>query len=229
VDLRWDQTPRTKLTVDQLIDRIENAGAWILIRRAQIDPRYDALFKQALEDVRQLIGSTFPKNVKTSNARVFITSPNRISTYHIDRECNYLLQIRGEKVISVFDRYDREVLPEEEIERFWTVDANAAVYKEQYQNRARVYELRPGTGVHLPINAAHWVKNDNNISVTMAVTFEYPDNDLANVYRMNYFLRKMGVRPAPPGSSKLRDRLKGWSMGGVIGARKALRRAIGKK
>jgi hypothetical protein len=215
--------------VDQLIDRIENAGAWILIRRAQIDTRYEALFKQALADVRQLIGPAFPKRIKTSNARVFITSPNRISTYHIDRECNYLLQIRGEKVISVFDRYDREALPEEEIERFWTVDANAAVYKEQYQNRAQVYELHPGTGVHLPINAPHWVKNDNNISVTMAVTFEYPDNDLANIYRMNYYLRKAGIRPRPPGRSVIGDLLKGGTMGGTIGARKALRKILGKK
>ena len=38
VDLRWDQTPRTNLSVDQLIDRIENAGAWILIRRATSIP-----------------------------------------------------------------------------------------------------------------------------------------------------------------------------------------------
>jgi hypothetical protein len=229
VDLRWDQTPRTELSVDQLIERIENAGAWILIRRAQIDPRYDALLKEVLAEVQKRIGAAFPKKIKTSNARVFITSPNRISTYHIDRECNYLLQIRGDKVISVFDRFDREVLPEEEIERFWSVDHNAPTYKKQYQDRAQVYELRPGTGVHLPVNAPHWVQNGNNISVTLAVTFEFPDSNLANIYRLNYFLRKAGVRPLPPGSSKVRDTLKSWTMGGAISARNAFRRIFGKK
>src|SRR5262245_10170154 len=38
VDQRWDQTPPTQLSVDQLIDRIENAGAWILLKRAHRDP-----------------------------------------------------------------------------------------------------------------------------------------------------------------------------------------------
>src|SRR5438105_857035 len=34
VGQRWDKTPRTDLSVDQLIDRIENAGAWILLKRS---------------------------------------------------------------------------------------------------------------------------------------------------------------------------------------------------
>ena len=135
----------------------------------------------------------------------------------------------GDKVISVFDRYDREVLPEEEIERFWTVDTNAPVYKKQYQDRAREYELHPGTGVHLPVNAPHWVKNGNNISVTMAVTFELPERELANIYRMNHYLRRAGMRPLPPGYSRVRDVVKGWTMASAIGARKTLRRVLGKK
>src|ERR1700732_214494 len=33
VGQRWDEVLRTELSVDQLIDRIENAGAWILLKR----------------------------------------------------------------------------------------------------------------------------------------------------------------------------------------------------
>jgi hypothetical protein len=157
---------------------------------------------------------------------LFITSPNRITTYHIDRECNYLLQIHGDKVISLFDRYDREVLPEEELERFWSVDNNAAVFKEHYRDRGRDFRLSPGTGVHIPVNAPHWLRNGNNISVTLAITFQFPDTHLANVYRVNYYLRKAGLRPLPPGRSKVRDALKAWAMVGAIGLRNSLRRVL---
>jgi hypothetical protein len=157
---------------------------------------------------------------------LFITSPNRITTYHIDRECNYLLQIHGDKVISLFDRYDREALPEEEIERFWSVDNNAARYKEQYQERAHEFHLQPGTGVHIPVNAPHWLKNGNNISVTWAVTFQFPDTHLANLYRTNYYLRKVGFRPLPPGTSKVRDTVKAWMMESALGIRNVARRVL---
>lgn len=228
VNQRWDQIPRTQLSVDQLIDRIENAGAWILLRGAHKDPRYAALLDQNLAEIRTLLGPVFPRKIKCLRGLVFITSPNRITTYHIDREINYLLQIRGDKVMSIYDKYDRDVLPEEEIERFWSVDNNAAVYKEQYRERAHDYQLRPGTGVHIPVNAPHWVQNGNNISVTLAVTFQFRDSSLPNIYRTNYFLRKAGIRPLPPGRSKVRDALKAWTMGSAVGCRNAVRRVLGR-
>ena len=52
----WDQTPRTQLSVDQLIDRIENAGAWILLKRANRDPRYAAILDQGLAEAGRLVG-----------------------------------------------------------------------------------------------------------------------------------------------------------------------------
>ncbi len=229
VGQRWDQTPRTQLSVDQLIDRIENAGAWILLKRANRDPRYAAILDQGLAEAGRLVGAPFPKKMRMRSAVVLVTSPNRVSSYHIDPDCNFLCQIRGEKVIHVFDRYDREVLPEEELERFWAVDKNAAVYKEKYQDRARSYELKPGVGVHMPVNAPHWVKNADNVSVTLAMIFQYPESVLGNIYRWNYYLRKTGVRPLPPGRSKVRDALKSWTMGGAIQVRNSVAWALRRK
>src|SRR5262249_24413554 len=148
----------------------------------------------------------------------------RLTTYHIDRECNYLFQVFGEKTISIFDAHDREVLPEVELERFWTVDNNAAVYKEQFQCRAHQYRLVPGTGVHIPINAPHSVQNGPGISVTMAIVFQLPDSHLGNVYRANYYLRKLGLTPAPPGRSNFRDSLKAYMVGASKWAAKQVRR-----
>jgi hypothetical protein len=226
VHQNWNQTPRTRLTVEQLISRIEHAGAWILIKRAHLDPRYAAVLRQGLAEIEALIGAAFPKRVKKCDAYVFITSPNRVTNYHMDRECNYLLQVRGTKTISLFDRYDREVLPEEEIERFWAQGNSSAVYKEHLQHRAKVFEMTPGTGVHIPVNAPHWVKNDDNISVTLAVTFQFPETALAHVYRWNHFQRKLGLAPTPPGRSRARDALKAWTVAGPWAAREAVKAVV---
>ena len=142
----------------------------------------------------------------------FITSPGRVTPYHIDRECNFLLQIRGEKNLYVFDRNDEEVLPITEIERFWAVDNNAAVYKPQFQNRASTYRLVPGNGVHIPVNNPHWVQNDNNVSISLSVNFTWKDWERANVYRANYLMRKFGMSPTPPKQSRLLD----WAKNVVI-------------
>jgi hypothetical protein len=208
IDQRWDETPACDLPVDELLRRIETAGAWIILRRAEKDPEYAALLDACLAEIEELSGRDVRRIMKVRNAIVFINSPHRVSTYHIDRECNCLLQVRGTKTISVFDRYDRAVLPEEEIERFWTVDNNAAVYKPQYQSRAAVFELTPGAGVHVPVNAPHWVKNGPEVSVSVSINFQYHDEHLADVYRANHWLRRLGLRPVPPQRSPLADHLK---------------------
>jgi hypothetical protein len=213
VDQRWDQTPPCLMPVDELLRRIESDGAWILIKRARRDPEYAELLDRGLAEFQELTGGELPTSMMKRDALVFITSPHRITPYHIDRECNFLLQIRGEKVIHIFDRYDREILPEKELERFWTVDNNSAVYKPEYQDRAHVYDLKPGSAVHIPVNAPHWVRNGEGISVSLSVNFQYQDATLANIYRTNYLLRKVGMKPRPPGRSKLGDVVKGRALG----------------
>jgi len=229
INQRWDQAPPCKLSALELIDQIENAGAWIIIRRAQKDQEYKEVLDGCLAEVEDLVGIDLGKQTKVRDAIIFITSPGRISSYHIDRECNFLLQVHGEKVIYIFDKNDREVLPEEEIERFWTVDNNSAVYKEQFQDRAQAFHLKPDVGVHIPVNAPHWVQNDNNVSVTVAMTFQFHDTALANIYRANYFIRKLGLAPLPPGRSRVRDRMKSSAVDSAIRMRRAWRRFRGSR
>ncbi|MEO6991453.1 MAG: transcriptional regulator [Candidatus Baltobacteraceae bacterium] len=208
VDQRRDQTPFCDLPVAELLGRIETAGAWVVLRRAEKLPIFAELLDACMARIEALSGRDLRAVTKVSNAIVFINSPHRISTYHIDRECNFLLQIRGAKTISVFDRDDRDVLPEAEVERFWTVDNNSAVYKPQLQDRAHVFELAPGFGVHIPVNAPHWVQNGPEVAVSLSINFHYHDALLADVYRANYWLRRLGLRPASPRSSALRDGVK---------------------
>ena len=208
VDQRWDQMGPKPFVVEEALDRIENSGAWVTLHQAQKDPEYGALFHQCMREFEEFTGIDFKHVMRVEDALIFITSPDRVTPYHIDRECNFLLQIRGEKTLYVFDQNDREVLPEQEIERFWAVDNNAGLYKERFQDRARSYRLVPGNGVHIPVNAPHWVKNDGNVSISLSVNFTWKDSDRANAYRANFLLRKLGMHPRPPKQSRLIDATK---------------------
>ncbi len=208
VDQRWDSIIPTKQTIEDVFERIDNAGAWILLKRVQNDPDYNELLEQCLNEVKLLSGWQIDEDKKSQEAIIFLTSPHRVTTYHMDRECNFLLQVSGDKKISVFDRNDRDVLPEREIETFWSKDNNAAVYKPQYENRAYVFNMREGTGVHIPVNSPHWLKNGDNISISFSISYQYKDWHRKYIYQANYHLRKLGFNPTPPGRFALLDNAK---------------------
>jgi hypothetical protein len=205
---RWDQMGPKPFAVEEAVHRIETCGAWVTLHQAQKDPEYGVLFYECMREFEHLTGVDFRKVMKMEDALIFITSPRRVTPYHIDRECNFLLQIRGEKNLYVFDRNDKEVLPAAEVERFWTVDSNAAVYKPQFQNRATTFRLVPGNGVHIPVNNPHWVQNEDDVSISLSVNFTWSDWERANIYRANFLLRKLGISPQPPKQSALVDAVK---------------------
>ena len=177
VDQRWDAIPKKPFSAVEAMERIETCGAWFIFRSAQNDPEYRVFLDEGLAELKAYMGPDIDSKILVEDIIIFVTSPNRVTTYHIDRECNFLLQIKGTKTMWVFDRDDRDVLPAEEIERFWTVDNNAATYKPHLQDRAVTYKMVPGNGVHIPVNCPHWLKNDDNVSVSLSVNFQFKDID----------------------------------------------------
>ena len=227
VEQRWNQRPRNPYTLREALERLDCAGAWVILKHCETSPEYGALMNEVLLDLEDVGGEPLRKRLKNPEVQIMLASPGRITPYHFDNECNVLMQIRGEKDIWVFDQTDRQVLTEVELERFWVGDWNAGEYKARCQDRGLAVRLVPGGGVHIPVNAPHWVKNDNNISVSLSINFEWRDESRYNVYRANYFLRKMGMQPSPPGQSAVRDGVKHAVMAsGFVPARNASRNAV---
>ena len=229
IDQRWNEKPGRDFSAQEAFRRIRESGAWIILFGASRDPEIAELLDASMEQVRELSGYDLFKEVKTRDAYIFITAPHRVTTYHIDFQCGFLLQLRGSKELHVFDQTDRENVPEMELEKFWTKDTNAAVYKPQFEDRAKVVQLIPGIGAHIPVNAPHWLKNGDDISVSLSLNFQFKNSVLANIYRTNYYLRKMGLNPTPPGVSAFKDRVKGHGMEIPVETAKLLKRLKGKK
>lgn len=208
VDFQWVNLPERKLSSKEVFDNIGDCQGWMMLRHLQKDPEYNELLQQCLTEVKKLTGRKIDEDQKSQEAIIFYSSPNRNTAYHIDRECNFLMQVQGKKQMNVFDRNDRDVTPETELESFWSKDNNAGKYKAEFQDRAYVFEMRPGTGVHIPVNSPHWLRTYDEVSLSLSISYQYKDSKRKHVYQANYYLRKMGINPTPPGRSALLDNTK---------------------
>ncbi|WP_026607319.1 cupin-like domain-containing protein [Methylocapsa acidiphila] len=222
---KWGAKPTPNLTVAQIFDQIETVGAWIVLHHLEADPRYKALQDEFGEFFRKSIADPDDaKLLSNPDFQVFISSPRRKTPYHFDEETNFLMQIQGSKTIWICDPLDRDATTEDEIERFYAGQVlTAGNFKPHAEATARRFDLSPGEGVHIPMHAGHWVQNHDAVSVSIALDFEYPRWKYANVYQANYYLRKAGLSPRPPGRSRLFDRPKSAAISGLRAVKNLVR------
>lgn len=222
----YDRPEEEIAAVGELVHKIESAEAWVILKHIEREEGYRQIMEAAVCDALSLAGKRgreLLKRIKWFEAIVFITSPHRVTEYHIDRECSWIFQIRGDKAIHLFNRADKDVVPEEELERFYTVDNHASEYKPQYEDRAMVFNMKPGTGVHIPVNTPHWLKNGNDVSITLNVNFQFHDAEVANLYKANYYLRRAGLSPAIPGRNPIADRAKSLAFSAALNVKRRLK------
>ncbi len=200
--------------VHEAIRHIEESGSWVLITGAQIDPAYQDLLDNLLRDLEVSCGVPLREQILWSCVSIFVGSPNSVTHYHMDSETNFLFQIHGNKEAHLFDRNDREILSEADIETFNAVDGSHIEFRDEFHAKERVFDLAPGKGLHIPVNAPHWVRNLDDYSVTMSILFYMREETRrAWVYQVNHLLRKLSINPTPPGKAPLIDNLKS----GLIG------------
>ncbi len=201
-------TPRNGLSIEETMRRIEECRSWLVLKNVEQDPAYAALLNGCLNEIKTFSEPIVPGMCRREGY-VFITSPDSVTPYHMDNEYNFLLQIRGQKQISLFDRADRSILSELELETFYTGGHRNLTFKDEYQAKAQVFQLTPGDGLHFPITAPHWVKNGPAVSISFSITFRTPASEKRElVFRVNAGLRKLGLTPTTAGVAPGRDALK---------------------
>jgi hypothetical protein len=82
------------------------------------------------------------------------------------------------------------------------------------------------------VNWPHWLKNDNNISVSLSVNFTWQDSERGNIYRANHYMRKLfksfNYTPRPPFESALSDGMKNTFMAMTYNPARAANRYLHK-
>src|SRR5262249_20318645 len=142
---------------------------------------------------------------------------------------NFLLQVRGTKQVSIWNPNDRGVITEQLVESHLEAVKDPSLerylpWNEDFQQRAEVYQLNPGEGLHFPFGAPHWVKNGSHASVHFSIALRSDFSErLGMVYYMNNKLRGFGLNPLPPAHSSSRDGLKIAAFRTARGAKRMLR------
>jgi hypothetical protein len=208
VDMGNQLSPRTGLSPDETIRRIQEARSWMVLKYVENDVDYRRLLDQCLDEVKELSEAMVPGMCQREGF-IFLTSPNSVTPFHLDPEHNFLLQVRGRKQVSIFDPHQSEVITEADIEQGLFGKIRNLVYKEEFQQKGRLFELDPGMGLHFPLVAPHWVKNLDNVSISFSITFRSRDSERrATLHELNSRLRARGLHPAPVGRSPIRDTVK---------------------
>jgi len=219
-------THPTKLSIEETLRRIESAEAWLSLMDVELDPLYRGLVNDVLDDVRPIIERVDP-GMHDLAGWIFVTSPRAITPYHMDHENNFILQMRGQKSVHVWDPLDREVVTERSLELFhgkWSREL--VIYREEFQSRAYTFDAKPGMGAYMPQTAPHWVKNGDDVSITMSFTYyTRATQERRLLYRGNQRLRELGLDPQPIGQSPARDAV---ALAALRGLERAKRLARGR-
>jgi hypothetical protein len=225
VDDGWKRLGNHRPSLDATLATLRETNSLVLLKHCEKDPQWGELFRRLMDEVVEQAGDVLGADLDIGRTTIVISSPGRVTSYHIDAEVNFLLQVRGHKLLHVFDPHDRTILSEAELEAFYSGDWDGARYKTEREPDARVFALEPGKGVHLPLHAPHWAQNLGDVSVGVSLNFNLRSGArLAKLYKVNHRLRRAGLQPVPPGVSGWRDKVKLAAFAGVETAR-ALQRS----
>ncbi len=211
-------TPKTPdgQDIDTVFARIEEPGSWVALYNVQTDPHYAGFLDDVMASARPLIEPSQPGLFRLAGF-IFISAPPSVTPFHIDRENNFWLQIRGRKTMTVFDHRDRAVVSAREVEEFIVHGSLAKVRLDPaLREHGREFDVGPGDGVYFPATSPHmtrttteWVRPGDGVSISIGVVFYTAvTRHLARVHQCNRVLRELGLQPNFPGTSAWRDALK---------------------
>jgi hypothetical protein len=203
-------------SIDEVFRRIDEPGSWLALYNVEADPVYRGFLNEVVASVRPLVEPQQPGMFNVGGF-IFISAPPSVTPFHMDRENNFWLQIKGRKTMNVWDHTDRHVVPAETVDRFIVYAALEDVrLKEGFRERSHEFDVGPGDGVYFPSTSPHmtrsdphWVRPGDGVSISIGVVF-YTDvtKRAANVHAWNLFLRRWGLTPREPGQSVWLDRIK---------------------
>jgi hypothetical protein len=242
IDANFDRAHKdhaTGLTLADTLADMATTNSYVMVRQPDTHPRLRPVLDLLMGELRQFVSSLEPGNARSSEVfhdpmlYLFISSPNSVTPFHVDRYSTLLFQLQGQKDVMIWDRYDRETVTAEELEYlFGLPHIKNPAYKGKDTRAPEVNHLVPGEGVHIPFTSPHWVKNGPEVSVSVSFIFQTPSSVLeSNAHRFNYHLHRVASKlplrvPVPTGtvgSIPMLDRAKSELLTGFERARRLLR------
>ncbi|MEO5883452.1 MAG: cupin domain-containing protein, partial [Caldimonas sp.] len=189
---------------------------WVALYNVETHPVYRGFLEEVMASVRPLVEPQQPGMFNVGGF-VFISAPPSVTPFHIDRENNFWLQVKGRKTINVWDPTDRHVVPTDVVDEFIVyADREEVRLREGFVERSHTFDVGPGDGVYFPSTSPHmtrcdpgWARPGDGVSISIGVVFYTAvTRRSANVHRWNLLLRRLGMTPTEPGRAAWLDRCK---------------------
>ncbi len=212
------------LTHEQTLAEIERCRSWMVIKHVETDPAYRRLLDEVLDAVEEFFGGRI-EDMHQREGYIFVTSPGSVTPLHMDPEHNVLWQIRGSKAMTVWEAGRQDFLPDRFLEDFYTSRAHGTLQLAPIAEPGTEWLLQPGDGLHVPLEAPHFVRNGDAVSISFSTTWRSAASARkATVHQFNARVRRLGWRPAPFGRHP-------WADGGksaLMNTGRALKRVFGR-
>ncbi|HUN90862.1 MAG TPA: cupin-like domain-containing protein [Burkholderiaceae bacterium] len=224
IDSHFDASfTKRDLSLAEALDRIEETQAWIAIFNPERDPEYRPVIEGLVGEVA-LQTERLDPGMNWYSTYIFISAKDSVTPYHMDREMNFLLQVRGTKLVQLWDPADDDIMSPADRDRLMATPTRPG-YREEFASKAMNFSLEPGLGVHHPFIAPHAVHTGAELSISLAVTFRTKASDVwSDAHRLNHRLRSVGLDPTRVGRNSAIDYGKALVLRTVRGARSLLDR-----
>ena len=203
-------TPMVDLAPEEIIRRIETAGAWLVLKRVESDPAYRAVVEDVLTTLARARGcdSIAQADFRDIQAFIFVSSPNSTTPFHADSDENIFVQIHGDKLFHVYDNRDGSLADDDALEGVVVKHRNIP-YKPVFDAKATHYALQPGDGIFVPYQWPHYVQTCDTYSISLSITWKSREVRRKNdIFVVNSMLRKMGLPQQAPGAHPMLDNAK---------------------
>ncbi len=182
----WSTTP--------LHQRLATETTSLMLQNVQ---RYDAAIADAVTQLLDWLAAELgvaTTSFRCCTASIFLSSPHAISSYHTDREQNFLAHLHGVKTIHVFPcrlGAAQEIL----VAMFRARKGIHFEYAPALETTAAEFVLQPGNTLYVPRNWPHWVDNGAQVSMSLSINFFRPaEYALERFYTMNDWFRACVAR-----------------------------------
>lgn len=202
IDANFDRAHKdhaTGLTLERTLADMATTNSYVMVRQPDSHPRLKPVLELLMTELHDFVQQVHGAKHSASELfhdpmlYLFISSPNSVTPFHVDRYSTLLFQLQGEKDVMIWDRYDRETVTAEELEYlFGLPHIKNPAYKGKDTRAPEAVHLTKGEGVHIPFTSPHWVKNGPEVSVSVSFIFQTPPSvQQGNAHRFNYHMRRM--------------------------------------
>lgn len=193
VNAAMRRLPDVNFSEGSLKSRLDSETSSLMLQDVQkYEPAYAETLDMLIDWVASQIGIARSKIYRPS-ASFFLSSPNAVSSYHTDREENFLCQMHGVKTVHVFPKH-YSLIQELAAATFRKRKGMHFEYQPEFEENAQVYTLQPSNCLYMPRIWPHWVQNGEYSSLSLSLNF-FLAGDLAieKYYLANNKLRRLFV------------------------------------